>query len=71
MPEGVLKWYSENKGFGFIGRSGDRDVFVHVSDVKKCGLEGKLRENVSVSYDLEDTVKGPKAVNIKLTGDAP
>lgn len=62
MQEGVVKFFDETKGFGFITPTGGgKDVFVHTS-----GLIDRVRENDDVSYDLEETKKGPSAVNVKL-----
>lgn len=56
MPIGKVKWFNQQKGFGFIEPSeGDRDVFVHVSAVKDAGLEG-LKEGQAVEFDM---IEGP------------
>jgi len=62
MQEGVVKFFNEAKGFGFIvPNSGESEVFVHVS-----GLVDKIRENDHVSYEVEQGRKGLNAVNVKL-----
>jgi len=62
MPEGVVKFFNESKGFGFITPTGGgKDVFVHSS-----GLKDRIRENDDVSYEVEQGKKGPSAVNVKL-----
>lgn len=62
MQEGVVKFFNETKGFGFITPiGGGKDVFVHSS-----GLIDRVRENDDVSYDVEQGKKGPSAVNVKL-----
>lgn len=62
MQEGKVKFFNETKGFGFITPSnGGKDVFVHIS-----GLKEDVRENDEVSYEVEETPKGPAAVNVKL-----
>ncbi len=64
MQEGTVKFFNEDKGFGFISPSDSRDdVFVHQS-----GLIDKIRENDKVSYDLERGKKGMNAVNVKVVG---
>jgi CspA family cold shock protein len=58
----VTKWF-DWRGFGFIDVDGlDKDVFVHTTDVK--GIHG-LREGEEVEFDIIDTYKGPKAVNVQ------
>ncbi|MFZ4261413.1 cold-shock protein [Sphingobacterium sp. HJSM2_6] len=62
MQEGVVKFFNEAKGFGFIiPNSGESEIFVHVS-----GLVDKVRENDHVSYEVEQGRKGLNAVNVKL-----
>lgn len=62
---GHVKWYDTKKGFGFIVRPGEKDVFVHSSDLRKSGIEDDLAEGDPVSFDLANSAKGPKAVQIK------
>lgn len=62
MPEGVVKFFNETKGFGFITPTdGGREIFVHSS-----GLKDQIRENDDVSYDVEQGKKGLNAVNVKV-----
>ncbi|TYP92414.1 putative cold-shock DNA-binding protein [Sphingobacterium allocomposti] len=62
MQEGIVKFFNETKGFGFITpNEGGREVFVHSS-----GLKQAIRENDHVSFDVEQGQKGPNAVNVKL-----
>ncbi|MFD1769891.1 cold-shock protein [Sphingobacterium suaedae] len=62
MKEGIVKFFNETKGFGFITpNDGGREVFVHVS-----GLKQNIRENDHVSFEVEEGKKGPNAVNVKL-----
>lgn len=62
MQEGTVKFFNETKGFGFISPSnGGDDIFVHVS-----GLNGEIRENDNVSYDVENGKKGLNAVNVTV-----
>ncbi|SMC81073.1 cold-shock protein [Moheibacter sediminis] len=62
MNKGVVKFFNETKGFGFITpEDGGDDVFVHVS-----GLRSNVRENDKVSYDLERGKKGLNAVNVTV-----
>ncbi|AYL99009.1 MULTISPECIES: cold-shock protein [Mucilaginibacter] len=62
MMQGTVKFFNETKGFGFITPSnGGAEVFVHVS-----GLIDTVRENDSVTYDVEQGKKGLNAVNVKV-----
>lgn len=62
MQEGTVKFFNESKGFGFITpANGDAEIFVHIS-----GLKDQIRENDSVSYDVEQGKKGLNAVNVKV-----
>jgi CspA family cold shock protein len=64
MPTGTVKWFSDDKGFGFITPDdGDRDLFVHFSAITGDGYRS-LAEGAKVSYDSEEGDKGPKAVNV-------
>ena len=63
--QGKVKWFNQNKGFGFIEREDkEKDVFVHVSAVRDAGMNG-LDEGQALTYDVEDGPKGPNATNIK------
>jgi CspA family cold shock protein len=65
MPTGTVKWFNEEKGFGFITpESGERDLFVHFSGIDGSGFK-TLAENAKVEYDEEAGDKGPKAVNVR------
>ena len=62
MNKGVVKFYNETKGFGFIKEEGtDKEYFVHVS-----GLINKIKDNDEVIFDLEEGKKGINAVNVKI-----
>ena len=63
--EGTIKKWVNKKGYGFIGVDGQKDVFVHYSDVKKEGFVS-LKIGQKVKFDLEDTDKGPRAKNVEL-----
>ena len=65
MAEGTVKWFNENKGFGFIEVDGqDKDVFVHHSAITMQGFR-TLTDGQRVSFDIEQGKKGPSAVNVK------
>ncbi|PZR22059.1 MAG: cold-shock protein [Flavobacterium psychrophilum] len=62
MQEGKVKFFNEEKGFGFITpNNGDSEIFVHVS-----GLKQSVRENDEVRYDVEEGRKGPNATNVVI-----
>ena len=65
MPEGTVKWFSDDKGFGFITPDdGGKDLFVHHSGIIADGYRS-LAEGSRVSYESEAGPKGPKAVNVQ------
>ena len=63
MEEGIVKWFSNHKGFGFIERNGDTDVFVHQSAISGSGFK-TLDEGDSVSFEVEQGAKGAAARNV-------
>lgn len=65
MPTGIVKFFNETKGFGFIQPDdGGPDSFVHISDVEKCGLR-TLNKDQKVSYEVEQDQRGKsRAVNL-------
>ena len=64
MPTGTVKWFSDEKGFGFITPDdGGRDLFVHHSSITADGYRS-LSEGLKVSYEEEASPKGPKAINV-------
>ncbi len=64
MPTGTVKWFNNDKGFGFITPDdGGRDLFVHYSGISGSGHKS-LAEGAKVSYSAEEGDKGPKAVNV-------
>jgi len=65
MPTGTVKWFSDDKGFGFITPDeGNRDLFVHHTAIVADGYRS-LAEGSRVSYEEEEGNKGPKAVNVQ------
>jgi CspA family cold shock protein len=65
MPTGTVKWFSSEKGFGFITPDdGTKDLFVHHSGIDSDGYRS-LDEGAKVTFDTEAGDKGPKAVNVK------
>jgi CspA family cold shock protein len=64
MPTGTVKWFRDDKGFGFITPDeGSQDLFVHYSAIEGQGYRS-LSEGAKVSYEEEAGDKGPKAVNV-------
>lgn len=62
MKNGVVKFFNETKGFGFIKTDGTgEEIFVHVS-----GIQDEIRENDNVTFDVQEGKKGLNAVNVKL-----
>jgi CspA family cold shock protein len=60
--KGKVKWYNARKGYGFIEGEDEKDVFVHRSSIPAGTF---LNEGDQVEYEIEDSERGPKAVNIK------
>ena len=64
MATGTVKWFSDDKGFGFITPDeGSRDLFVHHTGINSDGYR-TLAEGARVQYEEENGDKGPKAVNV-------
>ena len=63
MAEGTVKWFSEKKGYGFIEMEEGRDVFVHYSSIDVPGFK-TLAEGERVSFDVEESERGPVAKNV-------
>lgn len=58
MPEGRVKWFNDAKGYGFIEREGEKDIFVHYSSIAQEGFK-TLKEGELVSFEI---VEGPKGL---------
>ena len=65
MPQGTVKWFNAEKGFGFIAQEdGGPDVFVHYSAINASGYRS-LDENQRVEFDVTQGQKGPQAENVR------
>jgi len=60
---GSVKWFNEKKGFGFIGRQGKPDVFVHFSGIEMEGYKTLTAED-EVEFEIQEGQKGPQAINV-------
>ncbi|GAH69310.1 unnamed protein product [marine sediment metagenome] len=67
MPRGTVKWFNENKGFGFIQQEDGPDVFAHFSEISGEGFK-TLAEGDEVEFDIVEGDKGPKATNVVKVG---
>ena len=65
MKNGTVKWFNDQKGFGFIGQENGPDVFVHHSGIASDGFKS-LDEGAEVVFEIEDGPKGPSAKNVKM-----
>jgi len=61
---GTVKWFNDQKGFGFLAVEGGKDVFVHHSAIEAAGFRS-LAEGDHVEFTLEQTPKGPAAANVR------
>jgi cold shock protein len=66
MSNGIVKWFNESKGYGFIQQEdGGADVFVHHSGINASGFKS-LSEGDKVTFEIEQGKKGPAAVNVNI-----
>jgi len=65
MAEGTVKWFNDQKGFGFIEQEDGPDVFVHHSAINASGFKS-LSEKDRVTFDIEQGNKGPAAANVTV-----
>ena len=65
MANGIVKWFSDKKGYGFIEQEDGPDVFVHHSAINASGFKS-LSEGDQVTFEIEQGQKGPAAVNVSV-----
>ena len=65
MAEGIVKWFSNKKGYGFIEQQDGPDVFVHHSGIDATGFKS-LKEGDRVTFEIEKDKKGPAAVKVRV-----
>lgn len=68
MINGIVKWFNNSKGFGFIEQEDGSDVFVHFSGINADGFKS-LNEGDKVTFDIEDSEKGDSAFNVTVVND--
>ena len=67
MAQGTVKWFNNEKGYGFIAVDGGQDVFVHYSAIQTDGYKS-LDENQRVEFDVVQGPKGPQADGVRIVG---
>ena len=65
MAQGTVKWFNNQKGFGFISTNDGTDYFVHHSNIESDGFK-TLQEGDNVNFEVEEGDKGPKAVQVSV-----
>ena len=64
MQTGIVKWFNDAKGYGFIAADEGKDIFVHFSAINMDGRK-TLREGQQVEFEIADGPKGPQAANVQ------
>lgn len=64
MAQGTVKWFNNDKGYGFISQEGGEDVFVHYTAIQTDGYKS-LEEGQSVTFDVTQGPKGKQAANVR------
>ncbi len=65
MAKGIVKWFNDSKGFGFIEQEDGNDLFVHHTSINSTGFRS-LNEGDRVTFDVEQGQKGPAATNVTV-----
>jgi CspA family cold shock protein len=65
MAEGTVKWFSDQKGYGFIEQEDGQDLFVHHTGINASGFK-TLNEGQRVRFEIETNEKGPKAKDVEI-----
>jgi len=65
MNKGTVKWFNNQKGYGFISDEQGNDVFVHYSSIQADGFK-TLEEGQKVTFDITEGARGPQAANVKV-----
>ncbi len=63
MAQGIVKWFNDRKGYGFISQEDGDDVFVHFSSIEASGYK-TLSEGDKVDFEIEESDRGPEAKNV-------
>ncbi|HHE74725.1 MAG: cold-shock protein [Deltaproteobacteria bacterium] len=63
MAQGIVKWFNDRKGYGFISQEDGNDVFVHFSSIEASGYK-TLSEGDKVDFEIEESDRGPEAKNV-------
>ena len=66
--KGTVKWFNEEKGYGFIAQDGGKDLFVHFRQIEGSSGYKTLTEGQAVSFDVGEGQKGPQAENVRVIG---
>jgi CspA family cold shock protein len=65
MATGIVKFFNDQKGFGFISRDGEDDLFVHFSNIEGTGRR-TLSDDQKVEFEVGEGRKGPEAINVRV-----
>ncbi|OGR24705.1 MAG: cold-shock protein [Desulfobacterales bacterium RIFOXYA12_FULL_46_15] len=65
MAKGIVKWFNDSKGFGFIEQENGKDLFVHHTSINATGFKS-LKEGDRVTFEIEEGKKGPAAKNVTV-----
>ncbi|HPS58050.1 MAG TPA: cold shock domain-containing protein [Spirochaetota bacterium] len=65
MSQGTVKWFNDQKGFGFISATDGKDYFVHHSSIMGTGFK-TLKEGAQVQFEIENTDRGPRAIDVAV-----